>query len=49
MGITTREFGPNAKGSKLSIAEMDENCNYLNNLQFTGYESIGSKWKSCFS
>ena len=38
MGITTREFGPNAKGSKLSIAEMDENFNYLNNLQFTGYE-----------
>jgi hypothetical protein len=30
MGITTREFGPNEKGSKLTIAEMDENINYLN-------------------
>ena len=29
MGITTREYGPNAKGSKLTIAEMDENFNYL--------------------
>jgi hypothetical protein len=38
MGITTRDFGPNAKGSKLSIEEMDENFNYLNNyVQFTGY------------
>ena len=38
MGITTRDFGPNAKGAKLSIEEMDENFNYLNNLQFTGYD-----------
>jgi len=30
MGITTREFGPNRKGSKLTTAEMDENFNYLN-------------------
>ena len=30
MGITTRQFGPNAKGSKLTTAEMDENFNYLN-------------------
>ena len=30
MGITTREFGPHAVGRKLTIAEMDENFNYLN-------------------
>jgi len=30
MGITTRQFGPYAKGSKLTTAEMDENFNYLN-------------------
>ena len=36
MGITTREFGPNAKGSKLTIAEMDENFNYLDNKPSTG-------------
>ena len=30
MGITTRQFGPNAKGSRLTTAEMDENFNYLN-------------------
>jgi len=30
MGITTRQYGPNAKGSKLSIQEMDENFNFLN-------------------
>jgi hypothetical protein len=30
MGITTREYGPFAKGSKLTIAEMDENFNFLN-------------------
>jgi len=29
MGITTREFGPYAKGSRLTTAEMDENFNYL--------------------
>ena len=29
MGITTRQFGPYAKGSKLTTAEMDENFNYL--------------------
>ena len=35
MGITTRT----AKGSKLTIAEMDENFNYLaSQLQFTGYD-----------
>jgi hypothetical protein len=32
MGITTREFGPYAKGSRLSVSEMDENFNYLNTL-----------------
>ena len=36
MGITTREFGPNAKGSKLTIAELDENFNYLDNKPSTG-------------
>jgi hypothetical protein len=30
MGITTRQFGPYAKGSRLTTAEMDENFNYLN-------------------
>ena len=30
MGITTRSFGPNAKGSRLTTEEMDENFNYLN-------------------
>jgi hypothetical protein len=30
MGITTRDFGPYEKGAKLTIAEMDENFNYLN-------------------
>jgi hypothetical protein len=36
MGITTRDFGPNAKGSKLSIEEMDENFNYLYDLASEG-------------
>jgi len=31
MGITTREYGPHAKGSRLTTAEMDENFNYLEN------------------
>lgn len=30
MGITTREYGPYAKGSRLNTAEMDENFNFLN-------------------
>jgi len=30
MGITTRQFGQYAKGSRLTTAEMDENFNYLN-------------------
>jgi len=29
MGITTRQYGPYAKGSRLNTAEMDENFNYL--------------------
>ena len=29
MGIVTREYGPYAKGSRLTTAEMDENFNYL--------------------
>jgi len=32
MGITTRQYGPNAKGSRLTTAEMDENFNYLEKL-----------------
>jgi hypothetical protein len=32
MGITTREYGPNAVYRKLTISEMDENFNYLNLL-----------------
>ena len=32
MGITTRQYGPYAKGSRLTTAEMDENFNYLNAL-----------------
>lgn len=32
MGITTRQYGPNAKGSRLTTAEMDENFNYLEEL-----------------
>ena len=30
MGITTRQYGPYAKDSRLTTAEMDENFNYLN-------------------
>ena len=37
MGITTREFGPYAKGSRLTTAEMDENFNYLLELNTTLY------------
>jgi hypothetical protein len=29
MGITTRQYGPYAKGSRLTTVEMDENFNYL--------------------
>lgn len=32
MGLITRQYGPNAKGSKLSIQEMDNNLLYLNSL-----------------
>jgi hypothetical protein len=39
MGITTREFGPNEKGSKLTIAEMDENINYLNDYGVVATEN----------
>ena len=37
MGITTREYGPYAKGSRLTTAEMDENFNYLLGLNTTLY------------
>lgn len=32
MGITTRDNGPHAVNRKLTIAEMDENFNYLEGL-----------------
>jgi hypothetical protein len=35
MGITTRQYGPYAKGSRLTVAEMDENFNYLLGLNTT--------------
>ena len=41
MGITTREFGPYAKGSRLTTAEMDENFNYLNGNANTSGTSGG--------
>jgi hypothetical protein len=37
MGITTRQYGPYAKGSRLTTAEMDENFNYLLELNTTLY------------
>jgi hypothetical protein len=40
MGITTREFGPNAKGSRLTTAEMDENFNYLNSKPYKVYTAL---------
>jgi ABC-type xylose transport system permease subunit len=40
MGITTREFGPYAKGSRLTTAEMDENFNYLNDNIIDNYNEL---------
>ena len=40
MGITTREFGPYAKGSRLTTAEMDENFNYLNSKPYKVYTAL---------
>ncbi len=32
MGLITRQIGPNAKGSKLTFTEMDNNLYYLQNI-----------------
>jgi hypothetical protein len=36
MGLVTRQFGPNAKGSKLTTLEMDNNLYYLQRLGVSG-------------
>lgn len=36
MGLVTRQIGPNAKGSKLTFAEMDNNLYYLQGLGVSG-------------
>jgi hypothetical protein len=36
MGLVTRQFGPNAKGSKLTTLEMDNNLYYLQGLGVSG-------------
>lgn len=36
MGLITRFYGPNAKGSKLTIKEMDDNLYYLQSFGVTG-------------
>lgn len=36
MGLVTRQIGPNAKGSKLSISDMDNNLYYLQSLGVSG-------------
>jgi hypothetical protein len=36
MGLITRQIGPNAKGSKLTFAEMDNNLYYLQGLGVSG-------------
>jgi hypothetical protein len=35
MGLVTRQFGPNAKGKKLTIKEMDDNLLYLESIAFS--------------
>jgi hypothetical protein len=42
MGITTREYGPFAKGSRLTTVEMDENFNYLLGLITSGVGATGA-------
>ena len=34
MGLVTRQIGPDAKGSKLTFADMDNNLYYLLNRHF---------------
>ena len=36
MGLITRQIGPDAKGSKLTFAEMDNNLYYLQSLGVSG-------------
>ena len=36
MGLVTRQIGPNAKGSKLTFIEMDNNLYYLQGLGVSG-------------
>jgi hypothetical protein len=40
MALITREYGPNAKGSKLTIQEMDDNLLFLESLGLTGTNYI---------
>jgi hypothetical protein len=40
MELLTREYGPNAKGSKLTIQEMDDNLLFLESLGLTGTNYI---------
>ena len=37
MGLVTRQIGPNAKGSKLTFTEMDNNLYYLQGLGVSGF------------
>lgn len=40
MALITRQFGPNAKGSKLTIEEMDDNLLWVNNLTEVAYTEL---------
>jgi uncharacterized Zn-binding protein involved in type VI secretion len=40
MGLITRFYGPNAKGSKLTIKEMDDNLYYLQNNGVVGVDFL---------
>ena len=40
MALITRQFGPNAKGSKLTIQEMDDNLLWVNNLTEVTYSEL---------
>ena len=40
MGITTKEFGPYAKGARPTTAEMDENFNFLDTTKQPHVQSV---------
>ena len=42
MGLITRQFGPNAKGSRLTTLEMDNNLYYLQGVGVSGASYSGN-------